>query len=366
MKTGFLVAAATVVVMTSCGTGKEKEEATISVSEREQAVAEVDTMRLSLQTFQKQILCNGRLAAIRKAELVCPGQGSVLQSVEVKNGQRVAEGQLLAVSDTGDKAMELDKARHELERSTVELKDRLIGLGYDVSVGEGEDWRRSVPADVMKRAEVMSGYSAAHFAVKAARKALDNCRLTAPFAGRVADLVARPHQRGDKFCTLIDDSYFDAEFKILEAELSSVSKGTRVKVAPFVNEERVLDGVVTEINPTVDEKGLVKVVARIKNADGLLMDGMNVRVVVENAVPNMMVVPKEAVVERDGYHVVFLYDAKKGRAVWTYVDIVHANLTSFAITGCAKKETTLHEGDVVIVSGNLNLADDTEVKIAED
>lgn len=90
---------------------------------------------------------------------------------------------------------------------------------------------------------------------------------------------------------------------------------------------------------------------------------MNVRVVVERKVPRMFVVPKDAVVERDGYNVIFLYD--QGNARWTYVDIVASNITGHAITGCARKETTLHEGDIVITSGNLNLADDTPVRIRE-
>lgn len=102
--------------------------------------------------------------------------------------------------------------------------------------------------------------------------------------------------------------------------------------------------------------------ASVKNSSSKLIDGMNVKVIVENSVPNMFVVPKEAVVERDGYHVIFTYNKETRRAVWTYVDIVFSNLNSYAITGNAKKETEIKEGDVVIVSGNLNLADDTEVK----
>jgi phosphate:Na+ symporter len=74
---------------------------------------------------------------------------------------------------------------------------------------------------------------------------------------------------------------------------------------------------------------------------------------------HMFVVPKDAVVERDGYQVIFLLE--EGRAVWTYVDVVHSNISSFAITGCQRKETTIKEGDIVITSGNLNLADGTEV-----
>lgn len=52
-----------------------------------------------------------------------------------------------------------------------------------------------------------------------------------------------------------------------------------------------------------------------------------------------------------------------GRDVWTYVDIAHSNVNSFAITGCKRKETSIAEGDIVITSGNLNLADGTEVKL---
>ena len=137
-----------------------------------------------------------------------------------------------------------------------------------------------------------------------------------------------------------------------------------VKVSPFIDESIVLGGTVTEINPTIDEKGLVTVKARVKNNSDRLLDGMNVKVIIENSVRDMFIVPKEAVVERDGYHVVFVYDKETHRAIWTYVDILYSNLSSFAITGCEKKQTTVNVGDIVITSGNLNLADDTEVKIA--
>ena len=60
------------------------------------------------------------------------------------------------------------------------------------------------------------------------------------------------------------------------------------------------------------------------------------------------------------YHVIFLLE--EGKAVWTYVDVVHSNISSFAITGCRRKETALEEGSIVITSGNMNLADGTSVQ----
>lgn len=363
MKTGLACA---IAVMALAGIGwlgysilrsdDEEEGVPAAITQQEQTVVEVDTTVLRRQTFMKQILCNGKLSAVRRAELLCPKAGEVLTSVNVKNGQRVTAGTLLAQADMRERKREVEKARHDLERARVELQDKLIALGYD----GGE---RDVPAEVLHRAEVTSGYYTARYALQSAEASLGECRLTAPFAGRIADLQARPHQRGDKFCTLIDDSFFDVEFQILESELSSVSLGTQVRVSPFVDEQQAFMGSVTEINPTIDNKGLVCVKARIRNTSERLLDGMNVKVVIENSVPGMLIVPKEAVVERDGYHVVFVYDPKTHRAVWTYVDIAFSNLTSYAITGCERKQTTVSAGDIVITSGNLNLADDTEVKI---
>ena len=305
---------------------KDKKEEEATIIEQTQAIAEVDTMQLKLQTFQKQLLCNGKLAAIRKAELQCSKPGEILQKVTVTNGQYVAKGTILCISDTRDRKADVEKAKHDLERAKVELQDKLISLGYDNDVTK-------VPADVLHRAEIVSGFYTAKFQLQAAQKSLYECELRAPFSGRIANLEARANQPGTKFATLIDDSFFEVDFRILEAELSFVKKGQTVKVTPYVNEQDTYWGTVTEINPTVDDKGMVMVTAKVKNNSSRLIDGMNVKVIVERAVPKMFVVPKEAVVERDGYHVIFIYNKETKRALWTYVDIAYSNLTSHAITG---------------------------------
>ncbi len=278
------------------------------------------------------------------------GQG-IIAEVFVREGQHIGKGKLIATLNKQDRQRELEKAEHELQRAKVELTDKLIGLGYNDM--------NAVPADVMDRAEVMSGYYSAKFQLQSAKKALEECNLYAPFSGRIADLEAKRFQKNDKVCTLVEDSGFEVEFRILEAELSGVRIGQKVKVTPFVQDSIQYEGRVTEINPLVDDKGLVKIKAQLSNRGNTLLDGMNVRVIVEEKMQHMFVVPKDAVVERDGYQVIFLLE--EGRAVWTYVDVVHSNISSFAITGCQRKETTIKEGDIVITSGNLNLADGTEV-----
>ena len=337
----------------SCGNKNTEKLSEMEVHQQAMNETYVDTMTLRTSTFNKQIVCNGRLRAIAKSELNFVTQG-ITAEIYVKEGMNVTKGTLIASVDKRERLRELEKAEKELERAKVDLLDKLISLGYDTSM-------TGVPEDVMKRAEVTSGYFSAQYQLLSAKKALDECNLYAPFNGRIANLEARPYQRNDKICTLIDDSQFEVEFRILEAELENVRKGQKIIVSPFVSDSLIFYGIITEINPLVDEKGLIKIMAKLDNKNSSLIDGMNVRVIVEEQVRNMFVVPKDAVVERDGYHVVFLY--KEGYAVWTYVDVLHSNINSFAITGCQRKETIINEGDIIITSGNLNLADGTEVKL---
>lgn len=117
---------------------------------------------------------------------------------------------------------------------------------------------------------------------------------------------------------------------------------------------------VTEINPLIDDKGQIKIRAKVQNRDNYLIEGMNVKIIINNEIKNLYVVPKDAVVLRDGYFVLFRYI--DGLAVWTYVDVVMSNIDSHVVTGNSKKQTTISDNDVIITSGNLNLADGTAVK----
>ena len=344
-----LIVALTVV---SCGNKEEKqEEATPDAVEQKLNENYVDTIVLHRTTFSKQMKCNGKLRALAKSELTMPLQG-LLKKIQVKNGSLVKKGDLLAAIDKEEAERDLKQAEREQERARVDLIDKLIGLGYDEDLSK-------VPETLLKRTQITSGYATAEHQLQTARTNLAKCNLYAPFSGRIADMDCKLHQKAEKFCTLIDDAWFDVEFNILEAELNSVCLGQKVTVSPFVDEQKTFDGHINEINPVIDEKGQIKIRAKIRNERNYLIEGMNVRVIVEKEVHNMFVVPKDAVVMRDGYSVVFRYE--DGQAVWTYVDVVYSNIKSHAITGNKKKETELHDKDIIIVSGNLNLADGTQV-----
>ena len=133
-------------------------------------------------------------------------------------------------------------------------------------------------------------------------------------------------------------------------------------VSPFVNSDVVLKGSILSINPTVDQNGQIQVTAQVPGSIEL-MDGMNVRITVENSVPDQLVVPKSAVVIRDNMEVLFRIDPNTGHSLWTYVNVLMSNTTEHVVEPNKDRGAELNVGDKIITSGNLNLGDDAEVVI---
>lgn len=228
----------------------------------------------------------------------------------------------------------------------------MIGQGYSL------DKMQEIPQDIVKLAEVKSGYAQSHAAYELAKYELDHAVLTAPFDGVIANLETRGFNRPDAakaFCRVIGGSGMEVSFHVLESELPLVKRGDKVEVSSFANASGTCSGTISEINPLVDEDGLVSVRAKV-NGNIRLFDGMNVRVSVKRSVPDQFVVPKTAVVLRTGKQVIFTL--KDGKAMWNYVTTGLENMTEYTVTGDG-----MEEGAQIIVTGNVNLAHEAPVKV---
>ena len=144
--------------------------------------------------------------------------------------------------------------------------------------------------------------------------------------------------------------------------IDALQVGQAVAVTPYANLTKEVTGRITAINPTIDNNGQVQVDATIAN-DGTLTDGMNVKVFVRQALDNQLVVPKSAVVIRDNLEVLFRYE--NGTARWTYVHTSLANSKEYVVRANEERGAELKVGDIIITSGNLNLADGSEVTIKQ-
>lgn len=319
-------------------------------------VNEVEVITLERTDFAHQLLSNGKLKAGRRASLSF-GTSGIVSVLNASNGGRIAAGNVIAELDRPDLKLSLEAAQIGLEKAELELYDVLAGQGY-----AAKD-TASVPENVLAMAKMRSGYTSAKNSLDRARLDYEGAVLRAPYSGKVADLKLKAYDRttSEPFCSVIDDSSLDVDFSVMESEYAFLEKGLQVRVIPFADPTKSVTGKVSEINPTVDKNGQIAVRATVRN-DGILIDGMNVRVIVERKMPGQLVVPRSAVVVRDNLDVLFTY-TDDGVAHWTYVNIIRSNGDSHVVTANTDRGARLNEGDKVIVKGNLNLADGSKVQI---
>lgn len=308
----------------------------------------VKTVKLEPSTFYHELLSNGKAYSSRKAVVPFKVNG-VISELYIQNGQRVKSGALLAVIEDFDFRMQLVRAKQNLEKAEINFKDDLLS-----------SFRTSDTTDLsaakIKVSRIRSGLNDALTSLAVAEYNFNNTRIYAPISGTVANLEAlqwNPSQDYRNLCTIISDENMEVEFPVIESEYAFINKGMPAGIIPFINDSILITGRITQINPQVDENGMVKVRAEFRN-NGRLIDGMNVRIVIRKPVPGRLVVPKEALVIRQGKDVIFV--RQDSLAIWKYVTVEFENSTSLSI------KEGLEAGDLVIFRGNVNLAHETTVR----
>jgi RND family efflux transporter MFP subunit len=308
----------------------------------------VKTVTLEPSTFFHELISNGKAYSSEKAVVAFKVNG-IIKELLVQNGQKVKAGELLAVIEDFDYKTKLIQAKQGLEKAEINFKDDLLSNFTTTDT-------TNLSAAKIKISRIRSGLNDAITALTIAEYNNNNTRIYAPLNGVVANLETKqwnPSQNYKNLCTIIFDEIMEVEFPVIESEYSFINKGMPVGIVPFINDSSIISGRITEINPMVDENGMVKVKAQFQN-NGRLIDGMNVKIVIRKRVSNRLVVPKEALVIRQGKDVIFV--RQDSLAIWKYVTVEFENSTSLSI------KEGLASGDLVIISGNINLAHETTVR----
>ena len=313
----------------------------------------VKTMVLQHTEFNYELISNGTIAAAEKADLRFEVP-DIVEEIYVKNGQYVVKGQKIAGLAQFKLQNAVDQMYDNLEKAKLELQDALISQGYTVQDS------LTVPPEIMKIAKIKSNYEQSVIQYELARYNLNKSILYAPFDGIVANLFSKRFNMpstSEPFCTIIGSQMLEADFKVLEGELALINKGESIWLSPFAIADYTASGHIEEINPVVDEHGMVRIKARIHGAKDKLYDGMNIKVKIQQSKGAQLVIPKSAVVLRNNRKVVFT--VKNGRAFWNYVETGMENSTGHVIT------EGLQVGDSVIYEGNLSLAHETPIRIGK-
>ena len=289
----------------------------------------------------------GTIEAASASVLSFPVAGNITK-VYVREGQKVAEGSLLAeVNDASFK--QAYSAAQATLRQAQDGYDRLKLLHDKGSISEVQ-W-----------VEMETKLAQAVSSEAIAKRNLENCKLRAPYSGVVGKVSAEEGMNvlpGNTVLTLLQTHGMQVNIPIPENVISSVTVGQPVRISVSALNNRIYEG-------KVGSKGVVanalshnyEVLVPLKNSDGALMPGMVCNAWLPSSdTTQLIVVPNRVVkIDHTGEHYVWLASGDKAvrRTVIT---------GGLAQRGIIIAEG-LNPGDSVIVNGEQKVSTGSSVSV---
>ena len=284
------------------------------------------------------LTASGYVVARRKAVVSAKIQGR-LSELRVEEGSVVREGEILARLESIDYEASVARARAAVQRAEADLGEyrRQLRLSEDLARQKivAED-QREAAASRVRIAEAQLAQAAADLAFSEAQ--LQNTVIRAPFGGVVVKKMAEvgesvaPIPPGVNISTssgaivaLADLETLEVEADVAEANVAKVGGGQPAEVTVEAIPDRRYKAVLRQVIPTADRtKATVQVKVTILDRDKDLKPEMSAKVTflepekdekaATAAAAPVVLVPRAAVVTRDGKSTVFLVREGKAQA----------------------------------------------------
>ncbi|WP_346353802.1 efflux RND transporter periplasmic adaptor subunit [Azotosporobacter soli] len=310
----------------------------------------VDVMAVGHTNLLKRISLTGQTVPEAQIDIAAKYQGKVV-SVQALLGQRVEAGQVLIIQDTGDAeiAIQQNQAAYQqassdalttqatfyanLDRAKADYLRAVAGYEryktlYEVGAVSREqlDTNQQQVADakgVMDAlanqinggvaASIQSSQAAAVKAqrtVSAVEKQRDDLILRAPRSGMIGYRqveVGNLVQAGQKLLSIVDNSNIYVDCQVSEQDLAAITVGMPVEVQLESLGKR-LPGKVIYISPASDATSMAfSLRIALTQPDPAVKSGMFARTVINALLrENVVVVPKDAVLDKNGKSYVFV------------------------------------------------------------
>lgn len=211
---------------------------------------------------------SGIRGVVRPARQATISTDGALRAIELpfREGTRFKNGDTLALFDCRRQKAEL-AAAVATRREAVLTMESNIELDRHNAVGKNDVEIARARAD--KTSADVSGLETR----------LDECRLVAPFDGRITELSLRTYERTvpqRPFISIIDDSALEIELIAASAMLMRLSPGTPFSFRLDELGGRTVDAEVAHIGASVDPVSkTIKIIGLIKVQDPQILSGMS-------------------------------------------------------------------------------------------
>ena len=278
-----------------------------------------DIAMVEMRELQRTLSLSGSLSPMLQATVRSKVSGEV-QKVLVREGDRVAEGQVIATIDTADLKAKLDaqaaqleesKAKETLARKNRENNQQLLRQNF-IS-------QNAFDTTVSNYEAAAAATKSADAQMRMAEKAMQDAVVRAPFAAIVSRRMVSVGEKvtvDSQMFTVVDLAKMEIEAPAPAADIPGVKVGQLAHMRVDGFGDRVFEGRIERINPSADPGSRsITLYVSVPNRDGALRGGMFAKgQLILDKSPPTAVVPSGAVREEAGQSYVFtIEDGKVAR-----------------------------------------------------
>ncbi|WP_165008735.1 efflux RND transporter periplasmic adaptor subunit [Neisseria yangbaofengii] len=360
------IAAATALALSACGKGDDaqKQGGQNAQAQQEARAPEVGVVTVYPQTVSLTTELPGRLESVRTAQ-VRAQVGGIIEKRLFQEGSYVRAGQPLYQIDSATYEANLESARAQLATAEAALAKANADLArYKPLVEADAISRQEYDAAITAKRSAEANVKAAKASIKSAGINVRRSRITAPISGFIGQsnvsegtlvnagdttVLATIQQTNPMYVNVTQSATDIMKLRqdIAEGKLQTVNGSIQVGIQFENGKMYGQTGRLLFADPTVNEStGQVTLRAAVPNDDNVLLPGLYVRVLMNQAdVANAFVVPQQAVT-RGAKDTVMIVNAQGGLEP-REVTVAQQQGSSWIITA------GLQDGDKVVVDGTM-------------
>lgn len=366
----------------------------IFMSRRPRGLEVETTTVMKRESFRSYVTASGEIVAKRYADIGASVMGRVV-SLNVKEGDRVRTGQVLARLDPVRASSEVEAAQSgaralgdDLKAAEARLVEARLTADRNLSLVEqgllpkaqGDSAQAALDAAKAQLAAIRSRIDQANAQLRGARDTLSKTSVVAPMDGIVTRLQVREgemvvigiqNQPGTTLMRLVGDTGLNAELKVAEADALRLKAGQKARVTLDALQGREFAGVVSEIGasslPPVSLQAAsareFRVVISLEETGGALRPGISCDAeILADEKTGVLGLPLQAVVTRDvgEREETGVYLVREGKAVFNKVTLGLISGLDVEVTGVTEGAEvvlgplailrTLKDGDAVRIT----------------
>jgi membrane fusion protein, multidrug efflux system len=313
----------------------------------------VGVTELAMEPFDHFVKVNAQVEAVKEAA-ISPEINGQIQQINVRKGQRVTAGQVLARLNTS-----------VIDNNLAEIKTSLQ-LAETVYNRQKRLWDQEIGSE-MQYLEAKNNYESLQSRLKATQSQLNMAIIKAPIAGVVDDIYAKEGELAMPGAPLmqiisLDELFINAD--VSETFLPLISSNDKVilrfSVFPEYEELVPIHRMGNVINP---ENRTFRVQLKIKNQDEQFKPNMMASISIKAHEADKALVVPSIMIKQDiqGHYVYVAREDEEGNLVArkTYIERGLSGEGNTMIT------SGLNPGDLFITQGHNRISDGTLIKVAD-